>query len=371
VSNLTLQNALSYRRTTTTLPLRVAAGIWHNLELHVVVPIIIDDNQHWQASDGTNGAIGQPAGICPEGSGTPCSNGMLPDSPQNTLVPGTLPISSNRGQFVVGDIALGIAWAPLREEDTPSFPTWLLGFDYVAPNAGVMNPTKVSYVSDGVSVGSVGDGLHHFRPYTALSKRKGPFDPYLKLWLDFAHANGSTYDNCSSPYANTNDPRPNCGGGTLFTTTVTRLQPETQVGLWFGSELVPWETADQQKRFAFDFRLIAEFHSDSRSYSQLSDLLQTLTAVQEYARLGGQVGLVIHASRFFRASLDFSLLHDTDHWLTQETLGAPNAPNSSVDVASHAGQSPNYDFRYDAPGSRFRLQNALLGTLALNLMISL
>jgi hypothetical protein len=234
-----------------------------------------------------------------------------------------------------------------------------------------MNPTKVSYVNDNVAVGSVGDGLHHFRPYTALSKREGPFDPYLSLWLDFAHAMGSTYDNCSGPYANTTEARQNCNGIAPFTPQVTRLQPETQVGLWFGSELVPWESIDHQKRFSFDFRLVAEFHSDSRSYSQLSDLLQSLTAVQEYARLGGQVGLVIHASRFFRASVDFSLLHDTDHWLTQETLGAPNTPNTSVDPVTHAGQSPNYDFRYDAPGSRFRLQNAVLGTLALNLMVSL
>jgi hypothetical protein len=372
VSSLALANALSYRRTTTTVPLRVAAGIWHNLELHVMVPIVIDDDQHWQASDGASGTISQSAGICPEGANSPCGNGVLPGSPQNTLVPYTLPVDSVRGQFVVGDITIGIAWAPLVEEDTPSFPTWLLGFDYVAPNASVMNPTKVSYLNDKLPVGSVGDGLHHFRPYSALSKRKGAFDPYLSLWFDFAHATGSTYDNCSSPYPNSDgDARPNCDGVAPFTTAVTRLQPETQVGLWFGSELVPYESADRQKRFSFDLRLIAEFHSDSRSYSQLSDLLQTLTAQQEYGRLGGQVGMVIHASRFFRASLDFSLLHDTDHWLTQETLGAPNTSNESVNLATHVGQNPNYDFRYDAPGSRFRLQNSVIGSLAFNLMVSL
>ena len=368
ISNLALVNQLIYRRTTTSVPLRLAAGIWHNLELHVIVPIVIGDDQHWESSTGAAGTINQPAGICPEGPGSMCSNDILPTSAQNTLFPMTLPLDSNRGGLVVGDITMGVAWAPLKEEDTPSFPTWLLGLDYTAPNAGVMNPTKVSYLDN--QTGSVGDGLHHFRPYTALSKRKGPFDPYLSVWLDFAHAMGSTYDSCSSPFPNSGgDPRPNCGVGP-FTTTTTRLQPETQAGLWFGTELVPYESSDGFKRFSFDLRLIAEFHSDSRSYSQLSDLLQALTAQQEYGRLGGEVGMVVHASKYFRLTLNFSLLHDTDHWLTQETLGAPDAPNSSVDLTTHAGQNPNYDFRYDAPGSRFRLQNSLIGSLAFNMMFN-
>jgi hypothetical protein len=368
VSTLSLVNQLIYRRTTTSVPLRLAAGIWHNLELHVVVPIVIGDDQHWESSTGEAGAINQPAGICPEGPSSQCANGILPTSAQNTLIPYSLPVDSNRGGIVVGDITIGAAWAPLKEEDTPSFPTWLLGLDYTAPNAGPMNPTKVSYLTN--QTGSIGDGLHHFRPYTALSKRKGPFDPYLSVWLDFAHAMGATYDNCSSPYANSGlDQRPNCGVGP-FNVDTTRLQPETQAGMWFGTELVPYESSDGLKRFSFDLRLIAEFHSDSRSYSQLSDLLQALTAQQEYARLGGEVGLVVHASKYFRLTLNASVLHDTDHWLTQETLGAPNAPSSTVDLTTHAGQSPNYDFRYDAPGSRFRLQNSLIGSLAFNMMVS-
>jgi hypothetical protein len=368
VSNLALVNKLIYRRTTTSVPLRLAAGIWHNLELHVMVPIVIGDDQHWESSTGATGTINQPAGICPEGPSSQCASGILPTSSQNSLIP-ALPVASNRGGLVVGDIMMGVAWAPLREEDTPSFPTWLLGLDYTAPNAGAMNPTTVSYLTN--QTGSIGDGLHHFHPYTALSKRKGPFDPYLSVWMDFAHANGSTYNNCSSAYANSNgDQRPNCGGAAPFTTATTRLQPETQAGMWFGTELVPYESSDGLKRFSFDLRLIAEFHSDSRSYSQLSDLLQALTAQQEYARLGGEIGLVVHASRYFRLTLNASVLHDTDHWLTQETLEAPNASSTSVDVTTHAGQNPNYDFRYDAPGSRFRLQNSLVGSLAFNMMVS-
>lgn len=366
---------LNYRNTTTVLPIRIAGGLWHNLELHVTVPIIINADQHWDYSSesmgGAKDTINKPAGICPEGPTATCANGISANSAQNTLVPETLPVDSNRGGFTVGDITIGAAWTPLNEIDEASVPTWLLGFDYVAPNASPMNPTKVSYLSSGnPTVGDVGDGLHHFHPYTALSKRRGVFDPYLMLWLDFAHAMGNTYDNCQNPvYPSSNgDPRVNCGAGP-YVSNVTRLQPEYQGGFIFGSELVPYENAAQFQKVAIDLRFISEYHSEARTYTQLSDLLQELTYQQDYARLGGQLGVALHAGKNFMAQLNFALLHDTDHWLTNENLGAPGN-SGTVDVTSHTGsnpQNPNFDFRFDAPGSRFLLQNSIIGSLSASL----
>jgi hypothetical protein len=179
---------------------------------------------------------------------------------------------------------------------------------------------------------------------------------------------GSTYDNCEHPtYAGTNDPRVNCGVAP-FTSDVTRLQPEYQGGLWFGTELVPYENPSQFTKVAFDARFIAEYHSQARTYTQLSDLIGELTYQQDYARLGGQAGITVHGGKYFKATAGFSLVHDTDHWLTDENLGAPSTPaGTQINVDTHAGQNPNFDFRFDNPGSRFLLQSSIIGSLSVQL----
>ena len=370
-STLIKGTEMSYQSSTTVIPIRVAAGIWHDLELHVMVPLIISYDQSWSYSslsnNGANDTVNKPAGICAEGPSSSCGNGLAPGGAWNTLVP-SLPIDSNRGGFVVGNIAIGAAWTPLSEADDHTLPTWLLGFDYIAPTASPMDPTVTSYDSNGSTQSATGDGLHHFHPYTAMSKRQGVFDPYVTLWLDFAHAMGNTYDNCNHPiYSGTNDPRVNCGVAP-FTTDVTRLQPEYQGGISFGTEIVPYEDVANFQKVAFALRFISEYHSQARTYTQLSDLLQELTEQQDYARLGGEAGIAFHAGKYFKATAGFTLVHDTDHWLTNENLGAPNSPaGTQINVDTHVGQNPNFDFRFDNPGSRFLLQSSIIGTLSVQL----
>jgi hypothetical protein len=369
---------LSYQRNTMVVPLRIAGGLWHDLELHVVVPLIISNDQHWNYSGVSNAnisTVNKPAGICPEGplaSGqTLCANGLPPNAPQgNTLVP-VLPETSNRGNFAVGNITIGMAWAPLTEHAGTGTPTWLLGFDYTVPNASPMNPRNVSYVT-GSTVPQVGDGLNHFHPYTALSKRRGVFDSYLLAYADFPVASGRAFGNCGAPatYPNNGALRVNCGVAP-FTTSVTRIQPEIVAGSRFGTEIVAYqsEAPDTFTKVAFDISAIVEFHSNARTYTQLSDLLQALTQQQDFMRLGGQVGFSYRASKGFLLAIDFALLHDTDHWLTQEALGPPSDPSgTTVNLVTHANQNPNFDFRYDNAGSRFLLQNSIIGTLGLTLL---
>ncbi len=377
-SGLVQGTELSYQRDTTVVPLRVAGGIWHDLELHVIVPLIISNDQHWNysgVSNPVNSTINKPAGICPEGplaaGENLCANGLPPTSAiGNTLVP-VLPETSSRGNFVVGNITLGIAWAPLTERTGTGLPTWVVGFDYVLPNAAPMDPRNVSYVT-GSTVAEVGDGLNHFHPYTALSKRRGVFDSYFLAYGDFPVASGRAYSNCAAPstYTRNTAPRVNCGVAP-YTNDVTRIQPEIVVGTRFGTEIVAYqsEVPDNYTKVAFDISAIVEFHSSARTYTQLSDLLNALTAQDDFVRLGGQAGFSYRASKAFLMSIDFALVHDSDHWLTDEALGPPSDPSgTTVNPATHANQNPNFDFRYDNPGSRFLLQNSIIGTLGVTLL---
>jgi hypothetical protein len=364
---------LSYQRNTMVIPLRIAGGIWHDLELHAVVPLIVSNDQTWNysgVSNSTNSTVNKPAGICPEGpvpAGQNCANGQSPDAQINTLVPGALPESSNRGNFTVGNITIGVAWAPLVDRPSTGTPTWLLGFDYVIPNAAPMNPRNVSYVT-GSTVPEVGDGLNHFHPYSALSKRRGIFDAYALAYADIPVASGRAFGNCDPPatYPNNGATRVNCGVGP-YTTAVTRIQPEIVGGTRFGTEIVAYQAdaPDTFTKVAFDISAIVEYHSPARTYTQVSDLLQALTQQEDFLRVGGQVGFSYRASKAFLLMIDFALVHDTDHWLTEEDLGPPSG--APVNLSTHENQNPNFDFRYDNPGSRFLLQNSLIGTLSVTL----
>jgi len=381
---LILATEMNYQRNTMTMPLRAAVGIWHHLELHVTVPIIIDDKQTWSfssVSNEQNVTIDKTPALCPEGppSNGLCSNGQAPPPLVTPAANGgnTLPLSSDRGGFQVGNIGIGAAWAALSEEADDTDPTWVIGFDYAAPSASVMNPTRVSYGPGAPGTESaIGDGFHHFQPWTALSKRHGILDPYIEVYADLPRASGNVYNNCVAAngvgtYGNTSQERLNCPQtpGSEWTTWNTQATPVYIGGFWFGSEFVAYENAKEQQKVAIDLRFITEYHSAALTYTEMSDLLQALTYQQDFARLGGQINLNLRPTKYFQLILSGSILHDTDHWLTNEDLGNP-APGSSTVLVGSAGQNPNFDFRYDNPGDRFMLQNSLLWSFTGTLMVS-
>ena len=362
---------MAYTRTTMLMPIRAAVGIWHDLELHVQVPVIIDDLQRWNfssVSNASNVTVTRTPGVCPEGpvnSSGNCANNLPPSPLVNAL-----PEQSDRGGFVVGDITLGAAWAALSEKDNDTDPTWVIGFDYTAPNASPMDPTQTSVGPGAPSqVAAIGDKMHHFSPWTALSKRHGPLDPYIEVYADIPRAAGGAYDNCNNPYPNSHgEARVNCNSGP-WSQWQTQIQPVYVGGFWFGSEFIAFENVEEQQKVSIDLRFITEYHSEARTYTELSDLLGALTYQQDFARLGAQLGLYLRPSKYFEVLLNFGLTHDTDHWLTMENLGQPAAGQSTIQVGSPQ-QNPNFDFRFDNPGDRFLLQNSLIASFTGSLMFS-
>ncbi len=368
---------LGYSRTTLVAPLRAAIGIWHNLELHVSIPIVIEDNQTWDYSSEVKQANAQNAITttqtpltCPDGPYSTDGKCHGQDGSLAGYVPPpiakALPETSYRGGFSggnipIGNVTFGAAWAALSEEDEDTDPTWVIAFDYTAPTAPVMNPTAVSYTAGPSGPATaIGDGFHHFQPWTALSKRHGILDPYIEVYADIPRASGSVYNNCSSPYPGTTQLRDNCNTGP-WTNYATEAQPVYIGGFWFGSEFIAFEDVPKQQKVSLDLRFLTEYHSEARTYTELTDLLQALTYQQDFARLGGSMNLYLRASRSFQLVLGAALAHDTNHWLTMENLGQPTSGQSQITVRSPQ-QNPNFDFRWDNPGDRFMLVNSLIMT---------
>ena len=73
--------------------------------------------------------------------------------------------------------------------------------------------------------------------------------------------------------------------------------------------------------------------------------------------MGGLVGLYLRASRFVSLHASGSLATQTAHFLTGESLGRGGVADTGRDITGATANpdlNPNYDWRYDAPGRRFR-----------------
>ncbi len=114
-------------------------GLWRDLEVFVTVPIIVSWSTDLSYADGVDG-----------------SNSLVasPVIPSLFSVP-----SSNSGRAGIGDLVIGVKWAPISNARDQGLPTWLVGIDYTAP-------TGEARTAGGSGVGSA---VHVLGLQTAIS----------------------------------------------------------------------------------------------------------------------------------------------------------------------------------------------------------
>jgi hypothetical protein len=197
----------------------------------------------------------------------------------------------------------------------------------------------------------------------------GPIDPYFKAHLTLPRRASSTFSNCD----HVGDPAPGTPPGTLVTATncalpqwkdAAKAQLPWNTGLIFGVELIPFEDQVEGQRVVIDLRGTAEFTSSGRWYNELTDATGKLLSTGSSTQLGGQVSFLFRASKHVAMQAAGSYAWVTPHLLTGEPLGAADGTNTS------ASQNPNFDWRWDAPGRRFRLTNASVFTLQATALIN-
>ena len=138
--------------------------------------------------------------------------------------------------------------------------------------------------------------------------------------------------------------------------------------VWFNGELVPFEDAKEDQKVSFDFRVFADYTSESRFYNELTDASGKLHLTEGYLTMGAYVGLYLRASRWVSLQATGSLAMKTAHWLTGESLGRGRGEVPAGDVSgatSNPDLNPNFDWRYDAPGSRFRISEVSVFSLGI------
>jgi hypothetical protein len=362
---------LRYKRTRDAIVPRVVIGLWKDLELHAELPYVLGDDRDWRygsyngKASGPNPADPQSiAGNTIDATGKPCGAPPCPLFPVEGF-------GYHGGR--AGDLLIGIAWAPFNEVKDDTKPTWVVGMDVTAPTAQKWDPaagrTQDTWESPyrfKTDPGPFGEKIWKWDLYTVMSKRYGYVDPYVKAHARMAFKSSQTFSNCDHVAEATAgtllaqqmnaDAVANCQ---TFGKDAAAKLPFV-AGVVFGSEVIPFEEVAEGQKLSLDFRVYADLVSKQRFYNELTDATGKIHMTSPFMEAGALAGLYLRASRYVLLTAQASFAVRTAHDLTGEDYykdGWP-APGQAGAPGSDPKVNPNFDWRYDAPGRRFRIQEA-------------
>ena len=345
---------LVYHEAMNVLNIDLRAGLWHDLELYLTLPLVMSSSTTLEYDDGVSA-----------GNSLVDSDGLSPalfDVPYG---------SPSRAGF--GDMTLGLKFAPFHGDRDRFYPSWVLGVEYQAP-------TGSTHTAGGSAVGSA---LHVLTLYTAISRRFMRIaEPYFKLsgTLRFADNRDPSAEEKSAETLYRNERE-----------TQTLWSPGHSLGLMLGTELYPWrEPSEDQPYISVDVGFTAEFTFEGRETTELFDALGTshcappdcgrtrykrgetapdgsprrtdgVTDVEQYGRFGVNAGVGYQAMEHLRVRLGFSYRHTTSHFITFADAGRDTDGSGQVDSPNHQGvneYNPFYNESYDDFGNRFRVDES-------------
>lgn len=345
---------LRYSGIDTRLNLDLHIGIWKDVEFQYGLPIVFQHNDYYGFAAGTNatnstltaspvnciGANGVLYPGCPASGANAVPYASFPAS-------GSAPLALRGG---LGNMRFGLAWAPFNQLKDDTKPTWIVGIDYEAPTAKLLDPSVVTTPD---SRGNIGDRTHKYSFYTTFSRRIGAIDPYFQArWTVTYHGPG-WYSNCDNPSASNMAIPANCSMP-QWTRDETGIQVPQTLGLVFGSEFAAYEESAKHQRVGLDLRAIADYIGPGRYYNELSALTGKLMFTQDYLKFGGSLGLNAYASDYIRLQAVASLLYNTPHLLSAEPIGKDINGDGVVNVSSNPKEvNPNFDYRMDVASRHF------------------
>jgi hypothetical protein len=342
---------LRYVRTRNALVPRVAVGLWQDVEVHFELPYVLADDRAWRFGL----VYGLPSGGTSFRTSTIESNQLQPDGQTCSAPCQLFPVGSPTtvyGGGRAGDLKAGLAWGIFNDAKDDTKPFWLVGTDLTFPTAQLYEPGRdrdagwSSPHDEPSKPGPFGEKIWKWDVYTVLSRRMGYIDPYVKAHATAMFKSSSTYSNCDyvDELAAAGEMNSLATSSCVTRAAEAEAKLPWQAGVTFGTEVVPYEDHVEVQRVALDFRLFAEYTAPHRFYNELTDATGKLHQTEGYLEMGGMAGLYLRASRFVSLQATASLATRSAHWLTGETDPS----------------NPNFDWRYDAPGRRFRISEVSL-----------
>ena len=379
-----LANKLEYERSQHIMHFNLAIGLFRDLELVVDLPYVISDQGNLNLhSDIPTGGYGFISDIDPDAASygataASLQQGQLFDVPFN-----------GRKRSGLGDIGLGLRWAPWHYNRDQQYPSWIIGLMFRIPTATVREAGN----------DAVGTGLFQVELNTAISRRvTWFFEPYFDL-----HGNISVSTD-KSLFDNLNE------------RTQTLQKPGNSMGLKIGTEFIPWEVPELERHFTIDLGFGLDYVFEGREYSELFEALGSspcigvcdktvytgtkvgmeqdpnkgpdaakqavedgtlprsdgITDVEHYGIYSAWLGLHYQPLKYFAVGTSFQFAYVQPHFITFADAGKndPLDPNQAVDGYNLLGDNeynPKYVEEWDEIGSRFKTTQKWTWTLMFNL----
>jgi len=211
-----LYNAIDVSRFQHIMHFDLGVGLYHDLELALNLPVILVEQTNLEIDT-------------------------------NVL---ELPYSSFEGKkrSGLGDMGVGLRWAPWSYARDKKYPTWLLGLMFRIPTAQVATASNQA----------VGQGVFRVDINTAISRR-------VFWWLEpYFDLHGSLVGSATkkSPFADK--------GVQDVQTLVT---PGHSIGLKLGAEFIPWENESEGRHFSIDLGVGLDYVFEGREYTEIFELL--------------------------------------------------------------------------------------------------
>ncbi|HEY8208533.1 MAG TPA: hypothetical protein VIG99_13675 [Myxococcaceae bacterium] len=345
------------------LNLDVHAGLWHDVEFHFGIPLIFLQTEEWWLSSRTTEAQSAVLNSCVRADGSlvnpncPTTGvGAVPIYPTTSTSPLTPKISTTTGAPQVfrggfGNMRFGMSWAAFNQLRDDTKPMWLVGIEYEAPTADPLDPTKPT--TNGAH-GAIGDRIHKYQLWSALSRRIGSADPYVKVNVTLPYHGPGWYSNCDHPDPTLMGTPANCNL-TEWTRDTTGILYPYNAEIVAGSEFIVFDQPAKHQKFTLDARAHARYVSPGRYYNELSGLTQKLMYSGDYLQVGGSIALLAGVANYLTLRARGVLSYETDHVLSNEPLGRDLNSNDVIDYQTNPAEvNPNFDYRYDLVARQFR-----------------
>lgn len=341
------QGELWYKSFDTRMNVDVAFGIAQDVELSFGLPIVLFQDESYEFVAGTNAGNSTILNNCLNANGT-LTDPTCPATGAGAVPLFNVPLETFRGGL--GNMRFGFAWSVFNQRKDETKPTWVVGLDYEAPTAKLLDP---SFVTSKEQRGNVGDRVHKYTVYTALSRQIGLAEPYFRMHYTVPVRGPGAWSNCDNQ--NTvpqNLGRPENCGLEGWNRKETGIQAPHVAGVMFGSEFQVLE--QPTRKFKMDLRAISNYVSEGRYYNEMSGALRKLLATGDYIQIGGQLAVTAQLSDILSVRGSGMYLYNTDHLLTDEKIGKDLDGNGAIDITTNPRElNPNFDYRTDFVSRRF------------------
>ncbi len=253
-------------------------GLYKDLAVYVNLPIVVADQRTYsfdqeatdcKYDDGMR-TPADPATCVNHDNSTTIRDGIIPhdgfdgtnkDNPLgNYGGAGTETIFKGANRRGVDQLHVGLKYAILNQDRLSHMPKWVIGLEGRFAVGGPMTFSR-DY-TNGIPGGNstVGRGIHELGIWTALSRRYRFLDPFFTAWWYQAIASGkSEFEN----YGGSQD----------------RKRPQSQTGVTFGTEIVPFERKAKGQKVAVVIKGLAMLRYGGRGYSEGWELFSNSPAL--------------------------------------------------------------------------------------------